>query len=359
MASVKNLNYILQILKQIAMNNRRNFIRKIAGFTTAILSPIPWVSGCHVTTNSDRLGDILPTRLLGKTGKEVTMLGLGGYHIGWTTERDAQETIEAALEGGIRFFDNAESYGPHTSEERYGKYLTPTYRDLVFVMTKTTAKDGKNAKEHLEASLKRMKTDYVDLWQVHAISSPQDVDDRISNGILDVMTEAKTSGKVKHIGFTGHQDPKAHTRMLDQIKEDDLFETLQMPINPLDAAKKKSFIGEVMQEAVNRNYGILAMKTLAGGRFFPEKIQVDELVWETDDPIVPDRIGIQDALYFTWSLPVSVLISGAENKEMILEKISMARNFSKFSESQRIEIIEKVMDLSPDPEGIEYYKQAI
>jgi predicted aldo/keto reductase-like oxidoreductase len=285
------------------------------------------------------------------------MLGLGGYHIGWTTEKDAQETIEAALEGGIRFFDNAESYGPHTSEERYGKYLTPQYRDLVFLMTKTTAKDGKTARKHLEASLKRMKTNYVDLWQVHAISSPEDVDDRISNGILDIMLEAKGSGKVKHIGFTGHQDPKAHATMLARIKEDDIFETLQMPINPLDAAKDKSFITDVMEEAVNRNYGILAMKSLAGGRFFRKKVQIDELVWETDDPVVPDRIEIQDALYFAWSLPISVLISGAENKGMIIEKISLAKKFNKLSETQRLAVIDKVTDLSSDPEGIEYYKQ--
>jgi len=337
------------------MKNRREFIKKLGGITTSILVPLPLMNSCNTTT-LDRLGKILPKRLLGKTGEQVTMLGLGGYHIGWTTEKDAQETIEAALEGGIRFFDNAEAYGPNTSEERYGKYLTPQYRDLIFLMTKTTAKDANTAKEHLEASLKRMKTDYVDLWQVHAISSPEDVDSRISNGILDIMIEAKESGKAQHIGFTGHQNPKAHVRMLSSIEENDIFETLQMPINPLDAATEKSFIGEVMQEAVNRNYGILAMKTLAGGRFFAEKIQIDELVWKTDDPIVPNRIGIQDVLYFAWSLPISVLISGAENKDMILEKISMAKKFSKFSESQRLEIIEKVADLSSN-ESIEYYKQ--
>jgi len=321
------------------MNNRRDFIRKLAGLTTSILVPLPMMNSCYTTT-LDRLGKILPKRLLGNTGKQVTMLGLGGYHIGWTTEKDAQETIEAALEGGIRFFDNAEAYGPNISEERYGKFLTPQYRDLIFLMTKTIAKDGKTAREHLEASLKRMKTDIIDLWQVHAISSPQDVDDRISNGILDVMLEAKGSGKVKHIGFTGHQDPKAHARMLARIKDDDIFETVQMPVNPLDAAKNKSFIAAIMQEAVDRKYGVLAMKTLAGGRFFRKKVQIDELIWETNDPIVPDRIAIEEALFFAWSLPISVLISGAENKDMIIEKISLAKKFSKLSESKRMQIIE-------------------
>ena len=338
------------------MKNRRDFIRNLAGLTTSILVPLPILNSCNTGT-LDRLGEILPKRLLGKTGEHVTMLGLGGYHIGWITEKYAQETIEAALEGGIRFFDSAESYGPNKCEERYGKYLTPHYRDLIFLMTKTTAKDGKTAKQHLGASLKRMKADYVDLWQVHAIDSPEDVDNRISNGIIDVMLEAKESGKAKYIGFTGHRDPKAHVRMLESIKDNDIFDTVQMPINPLDAAKNKSFITAIMQEAVDREYGVLAMKSLAGGRFFRKKIQIDEVVWETDDPIVPDRFKIQDALYFAWSLPISVLISGAENKDMILEKISLAKNFSKLSKTQRLEMIDKVADLTHDPEGIEYYKR--
>jgi len=98
------------------------------------------------------------------------MLGTGGYHVGWTTERDAQEVIEASLEGGVRFFDTAESYGAGTSETRYGKYLTPKYRDLIFLMSKSTGKDAKTVKEHLEGTLNRLKTDHLDLYQVHAIS---------------------------------------------------------------------------------------------------------------------------------------------------------------------------------------------
>ena len=337
------------------MKDRREFLRKLAGITTTILVPASWGGGCGPAKNSDRLGVILPQRLLGKTGEKVTMLGLGGYHIGWTTEKDAQETIEAALQGGIRFFDNAESYGPHTSEMRYGKFLTPQYRDIIFLMTKSTATNAASAMEHLEASLQRMKTDHVDLWQVHAISSPQDVDDRISNGILDVMLEAKSSGKARHIGFTGHQNPYAHARMLERVKQDDIFETVQMPINPVDAANEHSFIAEVMEEAVNRNYGILAMKTLAAGRFFPKTIISNEVIWETDDPVVPGRIQLKDVMNFAWSLPISVLISGAENKELINEKIAMAREFSGYSESQRADLIDKVVDISAQGD-VEYYK---
>jgi aryl-alcohol dehydrogenase-like predicted oxidoreductase len=337
------------------MSKRRDFIKKMAGLTTAILAPLPWTGGCTAMLETDRLGEVLPRRLLGKTGEKVSMLGLGGYHIGWIPEKDVQGTIEAALQGGIRFFDNAEGYGPDISETRYGKYLTPSYRDVIFLMTKTLATNAQKAREHLEASLKRMKTEYVDLWQVHAISSPGDVDDRLSNGVLDVLMEAKESGKARHIGFTGHQNPYAHLRMLERMKDNDILETIQMPINPVDAANEHSFIGEVLQEAVNRNYGILAMKTLAGGRFFPRKVQIDELIWETDKPVVPERMQIRDAMYFAWSLPISVLISGAENKDMINEKIEMAKTFSKLSEEQRMALVANVMDISLQGD-VEYYK---
>lgn len=337
------------------MKNRRDFIKKLAGYTTALLAPIPWTSGCKPVIETDRLGEILPKRLLGKTGERVTMLGLGGYHIGWIPEKNVPETIEAALQGGIRFFDNAEGYGPNISETRYGKYLTPKYRDVIFLMTKTLATNAQTAREHLEASLKRLKTDYVDLWQAHAVSSPADVDDRISNGVLDVMMEAKASGKVRHIGFTGHQNPYAHRRMLEHMKEKDILETVQMPINPVDAANEHSFVNEVVQEAVNMNFGVLAMKSLAGGRFFRKKVQIDELIWETDKPVVPERMEIRDAMYFAWSLPISVLISGAENKDMINEKIAMARAFNTFSEEQRMALIDNVMDISLQGD-VEYYK---
>ena len=119
---------------------------------------------------SDRLGDLLPLRSLGNTGRFVTMLGTGGAHVGRTdSESEARAIIETALEGGVRFFDTAHAYQNGRSEERYGKYLTPQYRDLVFLMTKSTAKDAKTASAHLEESLTRMRTDYLDLALTYAL----------------------------------------------------------------------------------------------------------------------------------------------------------------------------------------------
>lgn len=304
--------------------------------------------------SSDKWGYVLPKRKLGKTGVDVTMLGVGGYHVGWTTEKDAQAVIEAAIEGGIRFFDSAESYGPHTSEIRYGKYLTPKYREEVFLMTKSTAKDAKTMQEHLEASLKRMNTDYLDLWQVHSVSDPDDVDNRIANGVFDVVMKAKQEGKVKHVGFTGHQNPKAHLRVLERTEENPFFETIQMPINVVDA-NHDHFINSVLPKALDRNLGILAMKTMADGRFFGKKMRLEDVQWETGNPIVPDKLSIKEALYFVWSLPVSVLITGAENESLIKEKIKLAKGFSSFDESKRMALINKVAEMAKDGK-VEYYK---
>ena len=332
------------------MQKRRTFLKNLAAVTGTLMLPITNFGA----STRDKLGQILPLRILGKTGEKVTMLGLGGYHVGWTTEKDAQEVIETALEGGIRFFDTAESYDNGGSEIRYGKYLIPEYRDEIFLMTKSTAANGKLAKEHLEGSLKRLKCDYLDLWQVHSLTTPDDVDERIQNEVLEVFEKAKAEGKVKHIGFTGHQNPFAHKRMLDKTADNDIFETVQMPINVIDS-HFHSFIKNVLPTALERNFGILAMKTLADGRFFKIKKMGDKTPWETDDPLVPNHITVKEALNFVWSLPVSVLITGAENKKLLLEKLELAREFSKYNESDRISLIDRVSEKVGN--SIEYYKK--
>lgn len=331
------------------MTDRRMFLKSLAGITAGLTL----TGAAHAGTNDrDRLGEVLPKRKLGRTKEYVTMLGTGGYHVGWTTERDAQEVIEASLEGGVRFFDTAESYAAGTSETRYGKYLTPKYRDLIFLMSKSTGKDAKTVREHLEGTLRRLKTDQLDLYQVHAISTPKDVDNRIQLGVLDVLLKAKEEGKIKYLGFTGHQNPFAHARMLEQTKESDIFDTVLMPVNVLDQSYF-SFTKNVLPEAMDRNMGILAIKSLADGRFFAKK---DEAGWSTENPLIPNYMSIKDAMYFVWSLPVSVLISGNENATFMREKIALARSFSKLSEEQRTTLIDKVSAIALTGK-IEYYKK--
>jgi len=331
------------------MADRRTFLKSLAGATAGMT-----LSGTTQaeTDNSDRLGEVLPKRKLGRTNEYVTMLGTGGYHIGWTTERDAQEVIEASLEGGVRFFDTAESYADGISEMRYGKYLTPKYRDLIFLMSKSMGKDAKTVREHLEGTLRRLNTDHLDLYQVHSIFTPEDVDSRIEMGVLEVLLKAREEGKIRYLGFTGHQNPFAHARMLERTKESDIFDTVLMPVNVLDQTYY-SFIQEIMPKAMERNMGILAIKSLADGRFFAQKEQAG---WTTDDPLIPNYLSIKEAMYFVWSLPVSVLISGNENATFMREKIALARTFSKLTEEQKNLLIAKVKSVSLTGK-VEYYKK--
>ena len=331
------------------MTDRRMFLKSLAGVTAGLT--LGGATSAFKSEN-DRLGEVLQKRKLGRTNEYVTMLGTGGYHVGWTTERDAQEVIEASLEGGVRFFDTAESYANGTSEIRYGKYLTPKYRDLIFLMSKSTGKDAKTVRGHLEGTLRRLNTDHLDLYQVHAISTPEDVDSRIHLGVLDVLLKAKEEGKIRHLGFTGHQNPFAHARMLERTKESDIFDTVLMPVNVLDQSYF-SFTNNIMSKALDRNIGILAIKSLADGRFFAKKEQAG---WTTDDPLIPNYLSIKEAMHFVWSLPVSVLISGNENATFMREKIALARSFTKLTEEQKIALIDKVKDIALTGK-VEYFKK--
>ncbi|MEZ5071233.1 MAG: aldo/keto reductase [Bacteroidales bacterium] len=336
------------------MENRRDFLRNMAGITAGLMLPVGVGYG-WTGARRDSLGELLPLRKLGSTGEEVTMLGLGGYHVGWTTEKDAQEVIETALAGGIRFFDTAHSYVNGVSEERYGKYLVPKYRDQIFLMSKTTAPDGATLLREVELSLKRLKTDRVDLLQLHAFQSPDDVDGRIRNGVMEAVYKIKESGKARYIGFTGHQSPYALLRMMERFPEFPGFDTLQMPLSAVDFASEHSFVRKVVPRAIENNLGLLAMNTLAAGRFFGRTTIAGDVIWETGTPVVPNYLSVREALYFSWSLPVSVLITGAENKDLLQEKIELARNFTRITEAERDGIFEKVVP-APDREKVEYYK---
>lgn len=332
------------------MHERRDFLKHMALLTGGMMLPI----SSFAMTEKDKWGNLLPLRTLGKTGQKVTMLGLGGYHAGLNTGRDAEELMEKSMEGGIRFYDTAESYQDGGSEIIYGKYLVPKYRDEVFIMTKSTAADAVTAKKHLEGSLRRMNCDYIDLWQVHSLRTPEDVDNRIENEVLEVFEKAKAEGKVKHIGFTGHQNPFANKHFLDRTYDNDIFETVQMPINVIDS-HFHSFINNVLPLAIERNLGILAMKTLSNGRFFNEVDTSKEQNGKSTTPLVPNYISVKEALYFVWSLPVSVLITGADTMEYLEEKIELARNFVKYSDAERLELLNRVFEKASN--SIEYYKK--
>jgi len=266
-----------------------------------------------------------------------------------------QAVIETALECGIRFFDNAESYAGGRAEERYGRYLVPRYRSDIFLMTKTTAGDAATARRHLEGSLERLKTDVIDLWQIHALKTPQDTDDRIANGVLDEALKAQAEGKVRHIGFTGHASPYAHLRMAEHPAARTACTACQFPVNPVDAAARHSFIGKTMPELLGAGMGVLAMKTLADGRFFAKKEMNGSVKWTSDNPVIPTALSVEECIQFALSLPVSVLITGAENPGLVKEKAAIVRGFASLSEEQRMALVGKVAAFAEGGE-VEYYK---
>ncbi|MBK8502485.1 MAG: aldo/keto reductase [Saprospiraceae bacterium] len=338
------------------MASRREFLESLMVLTSGMM--LPWQAQGNPDLHngsSDRWGPVLPKRKLATTGIEVTMLGAGGYHIGWTTEKDAQQVIETAIEQGIRFFDSAYSYGDGQSERRYGKYLIPKYRDEVFIMSKSTATDYAGARKELEESLRRYQVDQLDLWQIHALSSPEDTDNRIKNGVLRLAEEAIKEGKTRFVGFTGHASPYAHLRMIEQAGSSGLFSTLQMPINLVDAASEHSFARLVIPKALDAGLGLLAMKTLADGRFFGTKMMEAKTVWETPNPVVPTHASIEDAIHFAFSMPISTLITGAENVSFLKEKVNLAKSFMTLGEKDRSQLIETLAPFDKDGK-VEYYK---
>jgi aryl-alcohol dehydrogenase-like predicted oxidoreductase len=327
--------------------DRRQFLQALAG-VTAGLAVGDFGFGADAAAR-DRFGDLLPLRQLGRTGEKVTLLGLGGWHIGRMDEKQAQQTIETAMEGGIRFFDTAEAYYGGRSEERYGRHLVPKYRDAAFIMTKTQARDAAQARQDLEGSLRRLNVDTIDLWQMHALQSESDAEQRVENGVLEVLRQAQKEGKVRYIGFTGHNRFQSHVRMLELWPD---AQTVQMPINAVDPGNK-SYIDNVLPKALEQNVAPIAMKTLANGGFFGGRSH-----GSNEGPgkaVIPDVISLEQAMRFVWSLPVSVALVGPDDPAMLQEKIDMVKGFKTMSKAERQQLVAQVNEAMIG-EGVEYYK---
>jgi len=325
---------------------RRKFIKIAASGAVTASLPIS-LQGSALAGKSDKWGKLLPLNKFGNTGRMVTMMGVGGFHVGRMTDTEAQKTIETAIEGGIRFFDAAESYVGGENERKYGRLLTPKYREEIFLLSKTKARDGKTAQEHLDGSLSRMKTDYLDLWLMHQVDSKEDFDKIRDNGMLDVFIKAKESGKVKHIGFSGHKRPEANIYVFEQTG--DLLEANMLPINLLDPSYN-SFINNVVPLLVQKKAGIIAMKTLAGGAFWGGGFEGNRDMQER----VIDKISVKDAIHFALSMPNDVLVTGAKDAKMLKEKIDLANSFVKLQEADQEMLVSKVAKLAGNT--VEYYK---
>ncbi len=263
----------------------------------------------------------VPKRKLGSTGEMVSMLGLGGSHIGQKNLSDDEsiQLMRDAIEGGITFFDNCWDYNEGLSQERMGKALRDGYRKRVFLMTKLDGRTAKAANGQLEQSLKQLQTDVIDLVQVHEVIRMTDPERAFaSDGVIGTLQAAKKAGKIRHIGFTGHKDPAIHLHMLATARKAGFtFDTVQMPLNVMDA-HYKSFEQAVLPVLVQHGIGVLGMKSMGSG---------DILKSGVVQPV--------ECLRYALSLPTSVVITGIDGKEILDQALKLAQNFVPLSAEER------------------------
>ena len=269
----------------------------------------------------------IPRRTLGRTGIEVSIIGLGGWHLGLKHVDEALSIrlVRTAIDRGITFLDNSWDYNEGASEERMGKALRDGYRDKAFLMTKIDGRSKREATRQLDESLRRLQTDRIDLVQHHEVIRFEDphriFDDDGANGAL---VEARTAGKLRFIGFTGHKDPFIHLHTLEVAREHGFaFDTVQMPLNVMDA-HYRSFAKLVLPELVRQRIGVLGMKSMANGIILKSK---------TVTPI--------ECLRYALTLPTSVVITGCDSMQILDQAVNVARNFSPLSESDVQELLAK------------------
>src|SRR4051812_44631562 len=206
-------------------------------------------------------------RALGRTGEEVSLIGLGGHHIGrQKDEKDSIAIIRAAIDAGVNFMDNCWDYHDGGSEVRMGKALKDGYRKKVFLMTKIDGRTKKAAAEQIDESLRRLQTDVIDLLQHHEVIRLEDPDRVFApGGAHEAVEAARKAGKVRFVGFTGHKDPQVHLRMLEVAAAHGFrFDAAQMPLNVMDA-HFRSFEKHVVPALVKEEIGVLGMKSMGDG----------------------------------------------------------------------------------------------
>ena len=269
-------------------------------------------------------GDI-PTRPLGNTGVNVSILGLGGYHIGRIKDDNRSiRLIREAIDRGVTFLDNAWEYHNGRSEELVGKALEGGYREKAFVMTKHHGRDKKTAMEHLEDNLRRLRTDVIDLWQFHEVVYDKDPEMIFAaGGGIEAADLAKKQGKVRFVGFTGHRSPVIHLKMLAYGYR---WDAVQMPMNVFDA-HYESFEKNVLPILVRRKIGVIAMKSLASGYVLRAKAATP-----------------REAMRYVWSQPVSTVVSGIDSEELLAANVESAAAFEPMSELEQGTLLEKTKE---------------
>ncbi len=268
-------------------------------------------------------------RQLGRTGEEVSLIGLGGHHIGrQKDEKESIAIIRSAIDAGINFMDNSWDYHDGGSEFRMGKALRDGYRQKVFLMTKIDGRTKKAAAEQIDESLKRLQTDVIDLLQHHEVIRLEDPD-RIfaEGGAHEAVLAAQKAGKVRFLGFTGHKDPLVHLRMLEvATKHEFRFDAVQMPLNVMDA-HFRSFEKKVLPVLVMDGIGVLGMKSMGDGLILKSK---------TASPV--------ECLHYAMTLPTSTVITGIDSTKILRQDLEAVKSFQPLTEQQVADLLARTVD---------------
>jgi uncharacterized protein len=297
--------------------NRRQFLK--AAVASTIAPAVMTVRDARAETGE------MQYRTLGRTGQRVSIVGLGGAHIGLSqvSEVDSVRIVRTAIESGINFMDNSWDYNGGQSEIRMGKALRDGYRQRVFLMTKLDGHDAKTATAQLDESLRRLQVDHIDLIQFHEVIRMDDPKKIFApSGALEGILKARQAGKVRYIGFTGHKSPEIHLRMLDTASRNNFtFDSVQMPLNVMDA-HYDSFEKQVLPVLARHNIGALGMKPM-GAQVILQSGVVDA----------------QECLRYALSLPVAVVITGCDSLPILQQALNAARNFHPLAESERTALL--------------------
>jgi predicted aldo/keto reductase-like oxidoreductase len=283
----------------------------------------------------------MPFRRLGRTGEKVSLLGIGGYHIGRPSlpESTAIGIVRTALDAGVNFLDNSWDYNKGVSEIRMGKALQDGYRDRAFVMTKIDGRTAESATRQLDESLRRLQIDRLDLIQIHEVIRMNDPERVFApGGAIEGLVKARDAGKVRYIGFTGHKSPDIHLHMLELAdRHGFVFDTVQMPLNVMDA-HFNSFSRRVLPAALAKDIGVLGMKPMG------------------DTVILRSRTATAvECLNYAMNLPVSVCITGCDSMKILEQGLEVARNFKPLSQDEVAAILAKT-ELAASKGEFELYK---
>ncbi len=308
--------------------NRREFIQT----TAAGVAAVGFAGNVEAQTGKTNSGGI-PLRPLGKTGEMVSLLCLGGHSStvpAKLSEKQSLMLIQRAVDEGITFMDNCWDYHDGVAEERMGKALAADgRRDKVFLMTKVCGRTAKEAQSNLEDSLKRLKTDRIDLWQFHEMVYDSDPDWVFEeDGAIQAGLKAVKDGKVRFLGFTGHKDPIIHLKMLSKPYD---WATVQMPLNVMDV-HYRSFQKQVLPVLQQRNIGVLAMKSLGGNGSIVSKAGV----------------AVEDALRYVLSLPISTLVSGIDSEKVLDQNLKIVREFKPLTIEEQAKIEQSTLKVAGD-----------